>query len=508
MYKALIVDDEQIIRTGIQMVIPWKSLNVNDVFSADNGADALKIISEEMPDILITDINMAGMTGLELIEQAQKLHSGIKIIVMTGYDYFEYAQRCIKMRVQDFFLKPVNEEDLKKSVEKQLADIDGERHQKLLRRSLGAFEQYSLEESMRRLAAQSMSDKELAAVCGEYHIEPSQSVQAIVLLPALHEDGDEFRMISMKNMCIELFDKQQWGITFQDDSGRIVIAAFLDTELGSAAEGLGQLSQLVEDDFGIVFKESIGKEVSGLENLHSSYDDALSLLEQEESIIRETLKSYMPQNRLRIFYKTFAEIEDALTENIGNEEAVKSLLQSFEHAAEVHNLSVSLVRKSCFELVSAVSYSYMLQYGSFPEQSLNSLGEMLMAADKESALECTKSAIFKMVSLPVESVQSIIAKAKAMINENLSENISVLSIASSLFISPNYLSRLFKKKVGEGCSAYIIRKRIEKAKYLLNTTDLPSGKIAGMVGYQDINYFSIAFKRHVGVSPKAYRETE
>lgn len=506
MYKSLIVDDENIIRIGIQTVIPWKELDVDEVFSASNGFDALKIIESEKPDILITDINMSEMTGLELIEKAKKLHPEMRIIVMTGYDYFEYAHRCIKMRVNDFFLKPVNEDELQKSIQKQISCIVEERQKKITRRSEGTTEQYSLEAHMRDLISRSISDDDILTICQDYGINQNQNIHAAVLVPALHEDSDEFRILSMKYTCIDLFDKQQAGITFQDESGRIVIAVFQSSEMDDVVERISQLAMLLQDDFGIVFKESIGKEVTGLESLHISYTDAVSLLEQEENIISEALRSYLPKNRLSAFYKTFADIRDALAENTDNVDAVLNLLASFEHAVEVHNLSTPLLRKSCFELAAAVSYAYMLESGNFPEQSLQALAESLIGAHRESALEFTKSAIFKIVSLPDENIHNIITKVKSIINENLSENISVLSIASSLYISPNYLSRLFKKKTGEGCNAYIIRKRIEKAKYLLNTTDIPSGKIASMVGYQDINYFSIAFKKHVGASPTAYRE--
>ena len=91
-------------------------------------------------------------------------------------------------------------------------------------------------------------------------------------------------------------------------------------------------------------------------------------------------------------------------------------------------------------------------------------------------------------------------------DEHLAEDISVSNIAANLYITPNYFSRLFKRITGEGCNEYIVRKRIEKAKSLLETTSIKTGKIAMMVGYRDTNYFSLAFKKHTGKSPTKYRE--
>ena len=100
----------------------------------------------------------------------------------------------------------------------------------------------------------------------------------------------------------------------------------------------------------------------------------------------------------------------------------------------------------------------------------------------------------------------IITKARRYIDENLGGELSVANLAEQFFVSPNYFSRLFKKVMGEGCNEYIVKKRIEKSRLLLETTTIKAGKIAAMVGYNDTNYFSLAFKKHTGMSPIKYRE--
>ncbi|WP_394911108.1 helix-turn-helix domain-containing protein [uncultured Robinsoniella sp.] len=104
------------------------------------------------------------------------------------------------------------------------------------------------------------------------------------------------------------------------------------------------------------------------------------------------------------------------------------------------------------------------------------------------------------------NIHEIVSKAKKYIDQYLGEELSVANIAADLYITPNYFSRLFKKVCGEGCNEYIVRKRIEKAKFLLETSNMKTGKIAMLVGYRDTNYFSLAFKKHAGVSPTKYRE--
>ena len=121
MYKVLIVDDEKMIRMGIQKVIPWEDLGVGEVFTASSAREALKILEEHTPKIMITDIHMSEMTGLELIEAAKELQPKLRVLVLTGYDSFEYARQSLRLKVQDFFLKPADEKDLSHAVREQVA---------------------------------------------------------------------------------------------------------------------------------------------------------------------------------------------------------------------------------------------------------------------------------------------------------------------------------------------------------------------------------------------------
>ena len=150
MYKVLIVDDEKMIRMGMSRGLPWESLNVSEVYQASNGFEALDIIREKAPDLMITDINMEGMTGLELIEQARALREGLKIIVLTGYDRFDYARECLRMRVEDLFLKPIDEEVLSKAIQNLIHSIEEERRNRIqestMRRVRGNTEQMRLEQ--------------------------------------------------------------------------------------------------------------------------------------------------------------------------------------------------------------------------------------------------------------------------------------------------------------------------------------------------------------------------
>ena len=155
MYKVLIVDDEKMIRMGIKKVIRWETLGIGAVYTAASAKEALEILDEHRPEIMITDIQMSEMSGLELIEAARAFQPKLRVLVLTGYDSFEYARQSLRLKVQDFFLKPADETDLSKAIKDQVNYLDQEetdaKNKMLVRRTQGMAEQIRLETYMRDL---------------------------------------------------------------------------------------------------------------------------------------------------------------------------------------------------------------------------------------------------------------------------------------------------------------------------------------------------------------------
>ena len=126
MYKLLVVDDEKMIRLGIKNGIDWNTLGIEAVYTAASATEALALIEKEHPQIMLTDISMAEMSGLALMEKVRSIYSEeeMRILVLTGYDKFEYDRQCLQMRIQDFLLKPVDEQELKENVCKQVETLE------------------------------------------------------------------------------------------------------------------------------------------------------------------------------------------------------------------------------------------------------------------------------------------------------------------------------------------------------------------------------------------------
>ena len=347
MYKILIVDDEKMIRLGIEKSMDWKKLCIDEVYTAASASEALQCLKSHNIDIMITDISMSEMTGLELVEQWKKQSTALKIIVLTGYDRFDYARTALKLRVNDFLLKPIDEDELFKSIQKMVFELDKETY----------------------------------------------------------------------------FKKKN----------------------------------LTEND---------------------------------------------------IFEDVFHEFKIAMINNINDMPQFVHVFERFTTAMETNEISPQDTRKYCFELVSAIYFTYNLKNEKITGESLIAFNDSISMCDSKSACELTLNYLQKLIVREDYTEHDLIRQVKRKINEHLSEDISVAGIARELYITPNYLSRLFKQETGEGCNEYIIRKRIMKAKTLLETTNLKAGEIATMAGYRDMNYFSLAFKKHTGVSPTQYRKKD
>lgn len=514
MYKVLIVDDERMIRMGIKNCIPWESVDVSEVYTAATGKEALEILKRDKPDIMVTDIQMTEMTGLELIEEARKAVPELRVLVVTGYDSFEYARQSLRLQVQDFFLKPIDEQDLTNAIREQTEYLqeqrDEEKNQKILWRIQGTVQQTRLEQCMRNIVHGTEKKKELAVLEREFFFDMNQRMELILIAPTLYMNKSpaeqRFQEMSVKNVCMGMLDARDMGITFSDNEGTIAIVYFEKGEGESVVEAIEDLSNILKDEFNSKPKMAVGSTVQGFANLSISYNDARYLMENDKENIRDIMQTFGAKNKGEIFRDIYSELKVIMCSNVGDTAYVMKAFQTFAKAVESYNLSTASARRYCFELASALCFSYMEDSGEVEEGKLSALSKSIFSANREEACEVTRMFIQQLLGKEEENVHDIITKAKHYIDEHLIEDISVSSIAASLYITPNYFSRLFKRVTGEGCNEYIVRKRIEKAKSLLETTSMKTGKIAMMVGYRDTNYFSLAFKKHTGKSPTKYRE--
>ncbi len=513
-YKILIVDDEKMIRMGIRNAMPWEQMQIAEVYTASSAGEAEELIREHQPEIMITDISMTEMSGLELVEQIRGEKNDMRVIVLTGYDRFDYARQALQLQVHDFLLKPIDEMELKKSILAQVEWLEIRRIRQAdsitVSRAQGVRQQMELEEFMRSLVMGKEDSKKRAEVFWkEFQFEESQAMRIGILLPRMTGDddldSDGFRIQTMKRICIGMIDEQKRGITFADEKRRVTIAFFCDE--GRKEEELAeQLMEILNDELETRPRIIWGSVKKGLGNLYISYNDAVFALEHEREEFEKLCAVNWNRRGEDIFQDVFREFRNTLVCNVGEKEKISHIFERFSTAVESYNLSAKYARSCCFELASSVYFARFSDTGNSADEKLSVLMQALSGADRDRACQVTAMFFENLFEGEEGEVHELVGKVKRRIHENLADDLTVASLAEQYYVTPNYLSRLFKRVTGEGCNEYIVRKRIEQAKSLLATTTLKVGEISIMVGYHDMNYFSLAFKKHIGVSPVKYRE--
>lgn len=251
----------------------------------------------------------------------------------------------------------------------------------------------------------------------------------------------------------------------------------------------------------------MGNEVQGFLNLYISYNDVMYALEKERKAVTDILSNDTKSRKKDIFVDIFREFKNMLVNHYMNVNEELHVLKRFRNAVTAYNLSDGYAVNCYFELVSAVYFTYVSNSGNTPGEGIESFMQSLVGADRELAGDITESYLWKMLWKEEGNEHEIICGVKKIVQKDLGQDLTVVNLARRFYVTPNYLSHLFKKYTGEGCYEYIVRKRIEKAKFLLENTSMKMGEIAALVGYQDLNYFSVAFKKHIGQAPTKYRRS-
>ena len=517
MLKVLIVDDERIIRLGIRSVIPWENLGVQEVFEAASGREAVEVFERERPDLLITDIQMAEMTGLELIAKVRQLKEDTRIIVLTGYDEFDYARECLRMQVQDFLLKPVDEEDLTKILKNEIWEINSIKEkvekQGHLWRIAGTKEQTTLEKCMRKLIGKKDVPETIQFLKENYHYDTESKFQITFLLPSFdvglkrEEGSDSLTRLTVKNLIIGYIDANDYGITFEDGEGRLLICLFEGSGSDEPKFHLNTIIQLVKEECGVLLSLVEGSMVSGFKEAYISYNDAIYAFTKKMDTKKEQASYTDSKGQLDMFREVYGEFMRKLNDNAGDIDKILRVFDSFCLATNSYNITDKYVKKCCFEIASSIYFSFVDETGDSSDNRLNSLLSSMMNSSRERNYTLTRTFIEELLTTDEED-NKMVSDVKRYIKENLSEDISVAGIAAHFYISPNYFSRLFKRVTGERCNEYIARQRIKKAQHLLSSTNMKIGQVALEVGYRDTNYFSLAFKKHLGISPGQFRQKE
>ena len=526
MYKVVIADDEVWIGFGIKKLIHRSGLPFEVVGEASNGIKAYDMVRQVRPDILITDIRMPGLNGLELMKKLLEEGFVMKVVFISGYAEFEYAKEAVHLEVEEYILKPVNSVELINIFTKLKIKLDQEISE---RRSMEKLEHYYTE-SLPLLQANFCStliegrihEDELQKYLSDYQISLPGPLYCCLVIHMSSSQIPEnmnslFLAASVQKQAEDRLGKR-WKAKCFPYLGNSVLFAQInnENEIAELTDDCDRFCKYVNRMMGTVVTVGIGQVCSQILDLAQSYNaarEAVSYRAVYGASRAINIKEIAPKESgepcftndmelLNLFKKIRLNSEEEIVEAVDQYiESISFPLKSLQqHHVVIMELVTALFRFSVNNDIAAegVGGDIGILYGKLLELEPDALRKWLT----DISLCFSEN----LVTARSRSTQSFVSKAKEHVRSQYADvQLSLAQICERLGVSNSYFSTVFKKETGKSFVSYVTDYRMEQAARLLIETNEKSYVIAQKVGYTDPNYFSYVFKRKFGVSPSKYR---
>ncbi len=524
MYSVFVVDDEQLVLDGIRNKLAAEDSNFVFVGEATDGELALSQIQEIKPDILITDIKMPFMDGLQLSSRLKKIQPWLKIIILSGHDEFSYAKEAISIGVEDYILKPFTYKDLMISLEKVSFELDQEHKQYS---DINKMKE-ELESSSILLRNQFLSDIMLGNMqtdsimhrADELSIKLLSRYYKVILSSITQEDQKSTEIEQVKSRILTLGQKADSALTFFITPQRAVTLV-----MGNAEKDIEESSYNLAEAFEhIVTKNSkcniisaIGKTVDHVSLISTSYAEAERILLKSKFWNTSRIVSSEDIQKSSDGELSLRE-NDPLVERLkyaGKNEINEIIAQYMENLKDNPNHFSIIASYLLVDVIMAVSKLIEDLGGNVKEEMPEILSHSFVenAVQNEATfIEEIRKVLEKIMAYRDQRIQGrygeVILKAKEYIEKNYaSQDTSLKLVADEIHLSPNHFSTIFSQECGITFIEYLTNKRIEAAKKLLRETDMKGADIAFECGFSDPHYFSFIFKKNTGLSPREYRNS-
>lgn len=523
MYRVLIADDDAIIRRGLRKTIDWNRYSMEIVGVACDGQEALDMVRERTPHLLLTDIKMPLMDGIELMREARKICPELQVILLTAYEDFEYAKEAIKFRACDYLLKPLAKEDLLESVLNAKRQYDSrmrEAHQKnksrpLLNRQFisdlmsGYYSRTGIEEAVEELALKICGENLIALdlLIVDYY-DRSRTLFGELLKYAVFNCVQELSQ-SVEDCAVEVFQGNA------DHLYLVLSSTDRNADLENRATQLAaSIRKTIQEVLNVETAVGIGSRYAGLVHIEDSIREAFTALkyrhlsqEKGYSVFQETVAAGT-ERRTELGEENKHLIQKVL---LGNCEEAMEILEQCRQRVLQERISLGNLRMWCIGLVAHLlqeTGNWSNLEGSF--DYYESCDRICACSDLPQMFEIVSELIRNICSgvneTQPDSKTALVQKAEKYIASNYADSALTLnSVADELHVSAVYLSLLFKKTRQITFSDFLSETRMEAARKLVEHTGLKAYEIGERVGYPNANYFSCLFKKKFHQSISEYR---
>ncbi|MDQ1914659.1 response regulator [Paenibacillus sp. GD4] len=499
--KLLLVEDQIFFRKGLRKMIEDHSLGWEVVGEAENGLEALDLIAQIKPHLVLTDIRMPGMDGIELAESIQRLYPGVDVVILTGYDDFKYAQAAVRFGVIDFLLKPCNDQTLMEVLQKAQERLkSAERQREELAASQRVKEEAQLRGMLLRLPV---------AQADELHSQLLGKRLLLIAVADFYPAHKSYRPEDLSLLQFALFNIIAELLQQQSVPGRLIALEFDRYAVvigGQNADGMErQLSEAVRQYLGIELSATLTPAISSLHEATRICDAFLKRHASNQATPpTEPVSGAAGGQRVK-------ELQTQLTGCIllGQnklEQKLEALLSPMAGQSTEDAKMEALALAFALHQVAKQQLEITAETSGFANQ----LEQLQLIATAEAAQLWARREAEKFLSSYEEwrqrNNESIVNRALDYLDQHYMESCSLTDTAEMFHVSPAYFSKLFKKVTGDNYSAYLTKLRMQKAVLLLVNTDMKMFEIAAAVGYDDPNYFTNVFRMLHQMSPSDYRK--
>lgn len=530
MVTLLIVDDEAEIREGIHQTISWDQYGIAVVGLAANGQEALELIDEIHPQMILLDIRMPIMNGLELLEKLSLRPRRPRVIIISGYDDFYYCQKALQNGAEDYLLKPCHPHQIVATLSKLSRGILAEECQAQRLAELRSQFRENLNLLREKFIADLLRTDQfnLQTAMEKWHlyelgIPPQNIGVALVRIDrnGYSRENLELQKLAVHNLMVAAFDETPAIHCFICDQNDdlFILWEFTSESAILIRARLEALRQRIVDDYSFTVTIGLGSVGATFGDLYQAYHSALWALEHSFWLGTNRLIDYEEIETEEGEFKDFpATEESAIIQCIRTNDAARlnPAVESFFNAIsrigeKFGNAGKEQVLRLITALVCSVYHVCVergIDTGLIFGAELSILDELsrveTIAELKQRVTECLANILT--LSPAHKNSWKVVNKALEYIREHFQEDLSLESLARQVFVSPGYLSTLFKKELQKNFTDCLHEVRIDQAKECLRNEQLKVYEIALAVGYRDEKYFSQVFKKWVGLSPNQYRE--
>lgn len=520
-YTVVVADDEDELREALCRMLPWEELGFSLVGSANNGLDALELVEKLEPDLLMTDIRMPFISGIELARQVREIRPFMHIAFLSGFDDFEYAKQAIQYNIVSYMLKPLTMEGLQKELvqirEKMDAQFERFREQTQLQ---AERENFLIPLLLDEYPQQTLSEQQLTAYAAECGLlrGTDDRPHYVVLVTNITEHDGACRTSPATVRSVNMIAEKYLRHASFYAGGKVVTllmgnASDFEEYLHILTSELVQMSERVMHQLCNI---GVSRETDCIARLHSAYREAMEAVGYFEPGVSNIrfLSDLQPMTEAHADSMSAMVSQIEMAFKTGAREELEQSLEEMATMARAQQCGKNWMDMASLQLVSQ---TYRLLYSAMGSEALTELHSRGLlpnvsfryrpAAElQRDLLEFCNCAMELLSSQQKRGSDLLCQQALEAIHQNyMDESFSLVALSGMLHVSPNHLSACIKKYAGETFINILIQKRMDAARELLLTTPMKILEIAQQCGYSDQHYFSYCFKKYCGISPNMLR---